>query len=60
MKNFGAVGKLSEWELVVIKMKWVLFLNQQGYLNKVVDKFRVRGARFTSLPVDGEIQLSRS
>ncbi|MCI68759.1 retrotransposon protein, partial [Trifolium medium] len=57
-KNLGAVKKILGME---IRREWInrkLFLSQKGYLERVVERFGVKGAKSVVTPLAPHFRLS--
>lgn len=59
MKYLGAARKILGMKIKRYRGRGQLFLNQQGYLEKLVDQFTVRDSKDNKLPLGPQIQLSK-
>ena len=60
MKDLGSARKILRMHIKRNRDKGTLFLSQSDYLEKLVDKFSLRGSKPTRQPLTSQFLLSKS
>ena len=59
MKDLGPARKILGMEIFKDRARRVLHLSQGGYIQKVLERFGMKGAKPTELPLAGHFRLSK-
>jgi hypothetical protein len=57
-KNLGAAKKILGMEIIREQKNWKLFLSQKGYLERVVERFGMKGAKSVVTPLALHFRIS--
>jgi hypothetical protein len=60
MKDLGAAKKILGMEIIRERHAGKLYLSQQGYIEKVLRRFNMHGAKTVSTPLAAHFRLSSS